>query len=327
MPHRFGFDWVKRVTLASALILSAGAAVAQTKIVVGMVAPGPPQWPLYVAEELGFNKQGQIAIDDLSTGATTAQQLAVGTINIAHSGFPDFVRATDQGAPIKIIVITQALPPYTIYAKPHIKKIADLKGKTISIGGVKDVTLIYLKGFLAAANLKSSDVDFVYAKAAGDRFAALAAGGVDAAILNPPTSFRAASMGLSAVGEISDHVKDFPFTVWAVNTEWAQKNRQAVMAFVSGYQQSVTWLYDPANEERAITILMKYAKIDRNDAKSSYDYLITKLHAFSWTGEITAETFEKMKLGLIELGDIKEPAPPLSKFYDPAYVEAGLKKP
>jgi len=315
-----------RLALAAAIaVCASGAALAQTKILAGMVAPGPPQWPMYVAEELGYHKDGKIVIEPLSTGASTAQQLAVGAVNIAHSGFPDFIRASDQGAPVKIIINTLAEPPYTIYAKPNIKTIADLKGKTISIGGVKDVTLIYMKGFLAGGGLKASDVDFIYAKAAADRFAALAAGGVDAAILNPPTSFRAAAMGMSAVGEISAYVKDFPFTVWAVNTSWADKNTDAVATFAKSYQRSIAWLYDPANEEQAISILMKHAKIDRNDAKSSYDYLITKLHAFSRTGEISEQMFEKMKQGLIELGDIKEPAPPLSKFYDHRFV-AGLAK-
>jgi NitT/TauT family transport system substrate-binding protein len=321
---------VVRSTIGACAVLSAflipcgmlTQAVAQTKIVAGMVAHGPAQWPLYVAEEIGFHKDGGVVVDTVSSGASTAQQLAVGATNIAHSGFPDFIRATHQGARVKIIVNTLASPPYTVFAKPQIKTISDLKGKTISIGGVKDVTLIYMKGFLASAGLKSSDVDFVYAKAAGDRFSALAAGGVDAAILNPPTSFRAANLGLTAVGEISTHVKDFPFTVWAVNTDWAAKNKNALDVFAKSYRRAVAWLYDPANEERAISILRKYAKVDQSDAKASYDYLITKLHAYSPTGELDAKTFAKIKEGLLELGDIKEPVPPLAHFYDGSYLQS-----
>ena len=43
--------------------LSAGAAQAQTKIVTGMVAHGPPQWPQYIATELGWLKQDNIELD------------------------------------------------------------------------------------------------------------------------------------------------------------------------------------------------------------------------------------------------------------------------
>jgi NitT/TauT family transport system substrate-binding protein len=324
MPRVRTVQWCKAlltIALASCAFGGIVAAHAETKILAGMVAPGPPQWPLYVAEELGFHKSGGVSVEPYTSGATTAQQLAVGAVNIAHSGFPDFVRATYQGAGVKIIISTLSTPPYTVYAKTNIKTIADLKGKKISIGGVKDVTLIYMKGFLASAGLKPADVDFVYGKAAGDRFAALAAGGVDAAILNPPTSFRAEAMGLSAVGEISTYVKDFPFTVWAVNTDWAAKNRAALTVFAKSYQRAVAWLYDPANEDRAISILMKYAKIDQKDAKSSYDYLISRLHAYSADGLITEATFAKMAEGLLEMGDIKEPVPPLATFYDGSYLQ------
>ena len=92
---------------------------------------------------------------------------------------------------MKIIISDFIGSPYAIFAKKTIKQIADLKGKLISIGGINDITLIYIKPFLASAGLKTSDVDFVYAKAAGDRFAALVSGGVDATILNPPTYFKA----------------------------------------------------------------------------------------------------------------------------------------
>src|SRR5436190_21981337 len=114
----------------------------------------------------------------VSVGGGTAQQLAAGAIDLSHSGFPEFVRAANQGAHVKIVINDISVPPYTVYAKPTLKKIADLRGKTISIGGIKDVTLIYIKPLLASAGLSASDVDFVYAKASGDRFSALSAGAV-----------------------------------------------------------------------------------------------------------------------------------------------------
>src|SRR5437868_14325271 len=157
--------------------LSAGAAQAQTKIVTGMVAHGPPQWPQYIATELDWFKQDNIELDFVTAGGGGAQQLAAGALDICHSGYPDFARASLQGAPVKIIINDIVASPYAVFAKPTIKQIADLKGKLISIGGNNDITFIYIKPFLASAGLKTSDVDFIYAKAAGDRFSALVAGG------------------------------------------------------------------------------------------------------------------------------------------------------
>src|SRR6478672_11757558 len=190
-----------KAVVAAAMILVAalipGAAQSQTKIVAGMVAHGPPQWPQYIAMEFGWFKQDNIELELLGVGGGGAQQLAGGSLNIAHSGYPDFARAALQGATERIIINDIIASPYGIFAKPAIKQIADLKGKLISIGGPNDITLIYIKPFLASAGLKMTDVDFIYAKAAGDRFSALVAGGVDATILNSPTYFKATSMGLS----------------------------------------------------------------------------------------------------------------------------------
>ena len=186
------------LVLALAATSFAIEARAQTKIIAGMVAHGPPQWPQYIATELGWLKQDNIEIDFVTVGASGAQQLAGGSINVAHSGYPDFARAALAGAPVRIIINDIVASPYAVFAKPAIKTIADLKGKVMSIGGINDITLIYLKPYLASAGLKTTDVDTVYAKAAGDRFAALVSGGVDATILNPPTYFKATSMGLSS---------------------------------------------------------------------------------------------------------------------------------
>jgi ABC-type nitrate/sulfonate/bicarbonate transport system substrate-binding protein len=313
-----------RALAAATLALSAlvaHAAHAQTKIVAGMVAHGPAQWPQYIATDLGWFKQDNIELDLVSAGGGGAQQLAAGALNIAHSGFPDFVRASLQGAPVKIIINDIVVPPYGVFAKPGIKRVADLKGKLVSIGGGKDVTLIYMKAFLAPAGLKSSDVDFVYAKAAGDRFSALASGGVDAAILNPPTYFKATSSGFSNLGDIEPYMKDVPFTVWAANTDWAAKNRTALVAFARNYSRGVRWLYDPANKEAAVEILVKHAKQDRRDIVEAYDFLVAKLKSFSADGNLQDAAYRKMADGLIDLGDMKEPVPPKSAIFDGSFVE------
>ena len=176
--------------------------------------------------EFGWFKQDKIELDLVTVGGGGAQQVAGGSLNIAHSGYPDFARAALQGAPVKIIISDIIGSPYAIFAKPTIKQIADLKGKLISIGGVNDITLIYIKPFLASAGLKTSDVDFVYAKAAGDRFSALVSGGVDATHAQPADLFQGDRAGLYQSRRYrSRHAKEFRSRCGRANTDWAAKNR------------------------------------------------------------------------------------------------------
>ncbi|HEY7243505.1 MAG TPA: ABC transporter substrate-binding protein [Xanthobacteraceae bacterium] len=302
-----------------------GPAYAQARITEGFVSHGALQWPEYIATELGWFKENGVSVDMLVVGAGAAQQLAAGALNIGYSGFPDFIRATNQGAPVKIVINAISAPPYAVYAKPAIKQIAELKGKTVSIGGTKDVTLIYMEAFIGSAGLKASDLDFVYAKATQDRLAALLSGGADAAILYPPSSFRAGAAGYTYLGDIETYLKDFPFTVWAANTSWAASNREALLSYIRAYSRSVRWLYDTSNKDRAVDILVKYSKQDHKDSADTYDYFVSKLHAFSANGRISEAAYRRMTGALAEWGDLKAPVPPVSKFFDLSFVEAAWK--
>ena len=86
------------------------------------------------------------------------QQLAAGSFNIAPTaGMVDPIRAVNKGAPVALICIVIPAPPYALLAKPNIGKIEDLKGKTIIIGGPKDITRIFTERMLAPHGLKSGD--------------------------------------------------------------------------------------------------------------------------------------------------------------------------
>jgi NitT/TauT family transport system substrate-binding protein len=318
---------LRSVAIAAAASLAAaafagGAAQAQTKIIAGMVAHGPPQWPQYIAEEFGWFKADNIDLQLVTVGGGGVAQVAAGSLDMAHSGYPDFARAALHDAPVKIILSDFVGSPYGVFAKKSIEKIADLKGRLISIGGPNDITLIYIKPFLAAAGLKTSDVDFVYAKAAGDRFAALASGAVDAAILNPPTYFKAIETGLSALGDTKRYAEGIPFTVWGANTAWAAQHRDALVAFARDYKRAVAWLDDPVNRRQAIDILVKHARQDPKDSAQAYDYLITKLKLFGPDGDVTDAVYDKMAEGLAEIGTIKAPYPPRSAVFDGSFVQA-----
>ena len=312
--------------LVSAISLAVGdkPARAAEKVMLGFVSHGALQWPEYTAQHFGWFKEAGVEVDMLTVGGGAAQQLVAGAIHIGYSGFPDFIRAANQGAPLKIVINGIGTPPYAIYSKPAIKSIKELKGKVISIGAAKDITTIYTDAFLKSAGLSAKDVDFIYAKATPDRFAALVAGGVDAAILFPPFTFRAGGQGFTNLGDIEPHLKDYPFTVYAVNTGWAQKNEAAMLAFVKAYGKAVRWLYDPANKEEAVKILVKFAKSDAKDSADTYDYFM-RISAYSKDGIVSPNVHKTMSEGLVWLGDLPAPAPPLAKFFDTSYVEKAWK--
>src|SRR5690606_39001042 len=84
----------KGLALATAVLaLGSSATQAETKILQGYVSPGALQWPEYIASEFGWFKENGVSVElIIARGAVGgAQQLAAGSLNLAYSGFPDFM--------------------------------------------------------------------------------------------------------------------------------------------------------------------------------------------------------------------------------------------
>ena len=161
------------------------AAAAAETVTVGLVgAVSATHWPVYIGLKNGYYAAEDLKLDMvfIQSSAALVQQLTAGSLDIALStGLADPIRAIDKGGAISIVRIEMQAPPYALIAKPAIKRWSDLKGKTISIGGPKDITRIYLERMAVPNGVKPGDYDTVFAGATSARFSALTGGAVDAA--------------------------------------------------------------------------------------------------------------------------------------------------
>jgi NitT/TauT family transport system substrate-binding protein len=314
--------------LSGALLLGAGHVVpAQAQqlqtIDVGLTAKTATDWPLYVADALGFFKRYGVAPNFIVVGsaAGNAQQLAAGSLGIGETSSTQIVEAIQGGAPITYAVNQVVTPPYTLVGKKEIKTPAGLKGKMIIIGGVNDITHIFLDALLKPAGLKPDDYTLTYAGGTNERYAALKSGSVDAAILFPPLNFRALSEGYSNLGDVQSVLPSFPFDGFAVNTRWAQTHTTLLVAFLKGYLTGLRWLYNPANKAQAVRILAQATNTNPDDGAKSYDQFFVQLKAFSRDGRSSSADFQKVLNALVTLKVLEPPLPPPTKFYDNRYID------
>jgi ABC-type nitrate/sulfonate/bicarbonate transport system substrate-binding protein len=294
------------MTIAACVALSP-AALAQT-VHVGLVGQGTaPHWPVYIAEARGYFDAEGIKPDFVFTqsNAGLVQQVAAGSLDVAFSsGLVDPIRAIDKGAPIAIIRLEMQAPPYAIMAKPAIKTLADLKGKTISVGGAKDITRIFLERMLKPQGLKSDDYDLMYAGATAARFSALKAGAVDAAMLLPPFNFYAEAEGSNNVGLALQYAKDLPFSGTLMNRAWAEKNRATAEKLIAIMNKSIAFFNDPKNRDDAIKIMVEHSKMKADDITMSYDFL-QKNELFESGGKVSKTKLAGIISALKSLGDVE----------------------
>lgn len=303
-------NWTKRLAAAAGIVMLASAAGAQSAdtVIIGAVGQSSvTNWPSYVAASKGYFEAAGIKPDLVFPPSSSGlvQQLAAGSISVVLSaGLVDPIRAIDKGAAIAITGIAMQSPPYALLAKPGIKSLADLKGKTISIGGAKDITRIFLERMLAPHGVKPGSYDLLFAGATGARFAALKSGAVDAAILLPPFNFYAETEGFRNLGLTIEYAKDLPFSGSMVNRAWASKNPALLKRLFAANQKGMDDLLDTRNREEAITIMQKFSKLSREEVTKSYDFLI-KNDFFDPTGKVSKTKFDALAAALKQLGDIE----------------------
>jgi ABC-type nitrate/sulfonate/bicarbonate transport system substrate-binding protein len=245
-------------------------------------------WPIYIGTAKGMfaAEKLDIKLTFVPSSAGVQQQLAAGALNVSDSGLIDQVRAIFEGAPIALIRLEGQVPPYALLSQPAIKTIAALKGKTIMVGGEKDITRVYLERMFAPAGLKPGEYDLLYAGATMARFAALQSGAVAASMLFQPFNFRAEAAGFTNLGYVFDYAKNLPFSGISVNTSWAAKNKERLERFLAAYGKAVAWFNDRNNRTEAIKILVDASRQAQDDTEKSYD-LLQKIGFFETKGDVS----------------------------------------
>ncbi len=315
---------VLATALAAALSLASTPSRAADTITFGHVgAPSAIVWPIYIGLDQGFFDESGIKLDIIFTrsSAQVMQQLAAGALDMGDTSAFDPVRGVAGGAAVAILTIEATPAPFSLLAKPEIKSIKELKGKTISVGQITDIARIYFDRMLEANGLHDSDVDALPTDSTAARLAALESKAVDASILSAPASFKAAADGFTTIGLAADYVKDFPFGTIDVSRDWAGAHPAIAKRFMTAYLKSVAWFYDDKNRDEAVAIMAAASKTSVSDNAQSYDYY-RQIGFFEKSGTVSKAALKSLVAVLQQTGELKGDLPP-EKLVMPGVTEVG----
>lgn len=305
--------WMKSAAMlaaAAVLFASAPAARALDKITAAAVGgPTGTMWIYYVGYDEGFFKKNGIDLDIIFAHSAPAvmQELAAGSVGVvATDGVVEPIHAADHGADVAIARIIGQSSPYSMEAKPDIKSIKDLKGKTIALGGLVDITAIYWNKVAEANGLKPHDVDIVVIGATAGRFAALKSGTVAASMLLPPFSFHAEDAGFHDIGRVINYVKDVPFTCMAMSRSWAAKHMSEAKRLLKALDESAAWFYTPGNRAALVQMGVKDFHINQKEATESLDFL-RQIKYFAPTSKVSKKDIDNLIAIMRASGDVSHP--------------------
>jgi NitT/TauT family transport system substrate-binding protein len=306
------------------------AAPAPQELTYGYTALGANQWALYAAQARGYLTQQGIALDETNMGSAAAgvQALASGSLDLTNSNPDPLIRAVANGADLIFLAGTLNPPIYSLYGQKDVTSLDMLRGRTIIVGGPKDVTVYLLDRMLAPHGLQRGDYDMVYAGGTPERLRALESGAVQAAILTQPFEFAARREGFPFLIDTYDYVKNLPFSSFAVARGWLETaaNRERAVRFLAAVYRGSQDVCDPARKEAMIRVLADKTRLSEEDARQTYDLLIERAHAIKCDLSLTPDELQKVIDYIVEMGDLPAPGPDPRRVIDGSPREEGIAR-
>jgi ABC-type nitrate/sulfonate/bicarbonate transport system substrate-binding protein len=256
------------------------------------IFPGGFNWPIYVGQDKGFFEKRGIVVQSQDTPNSVSQMtdFAGGRFNIAMTALDNIVAYVEgQGqAPIGpqpeffafMGVDTGFL---SLVAAPAIASIQDLRGKTISVDAMTTGYAFVLYDILRRNGLDKDKGDYEVVGAGGmvQRWNGLREGRHHATLLSAPYNLIATEAGLTELVKATDVIGPYQGNVGAAHRSWAAKNSEKVIGYISGFRDSVSWLYQPPNRTEAIDILCRHLpQMPWATAEASYLELLHSARGF-----------------------------------------------
>jgi NitT/TauT family transport system substrate-binding protein len=235
----------KRLWLLSLLTLLVAVLIGQ-KSTAAPITVGYPQlsggsMPLWVIAENHLDQRYGVDVKPIyiAGGAILTHSLIAGDVTIALTGGA-VVGAVLGGADLTYIGIGLSTYGFTVYAKPEVKDINDLRGKVFGVitkGASSDHAAIAL--FKRYGIRYGQDVQILYFARQGDLLASLQKGIISGGVFSSPTTVMAKRLGFKKLVDIASFKYPYPHNAIATRKSFIRQNPEAIKGFLRAYLASV----------------------------------------------------------------------------------------
>lgn len=219
------------------------------EITVGVVAPAYANVPLWVAQQRGLLERRGLRATERILGTThgVTNALRDGEVDIALSSPEGSIADAVAGGPLRIVAGLTDRPPLSMIALPEHRTFGDLRGGRIGTSSLTEGTRHVAERMLAAHGLSyPADYDFALEGSHVERWKALQAGTIDAALQMIPYDDIATDAGFTDLGPVTE---EFAFNAVCVRLP---AERTLVTAFLAALAEAAEWFRGNIEESAAI---------------------------------------------------------------------------
>lgn len=284
--------------------------------------------PTLIAQEKGFFAAQNLNVDMVIAGQSAAvcQQLLARAVEVGGCSLNDMIQTVEaSGAPLSVVMQESVSVLHNgLLAQPGLTSYADLKGKTIILGGPKDNTVYFFRTMARAHGLGDNDYDMTYAGSSSARYAALKAGGAAASLLTDPFDYQIEQEGFGRLDNLRPKyisAGNYAGNGLVVRKDWAQSHQDEVVRYIRAMLGAIAWINDPAHKDELYALLAAKINLSPDTFERSYQRAVVADTEWSADGRADPAAYLGVLKSLAELGVLPEPLPDPAKYYDMTYVE------
>jgi ABC-type nitrate/sulfonate/bicarbonate transport system substrate-binding protein len=223
------------------------------EIAVGVVAPAYVNVPLWVAQERGFLATRGLTATERIVGSThgVTSALRDGQVDVALTAPEGSIADAVAGGPLRVVAGLIDRPPLSLIAIPRHQTVEDLRGGRIGTSSMTEGTRHVAERMLAAHGLAyPADYEFALEGSHVERWKALQAGTIDAALQMIPYDDIAVDAGFTNLGPaLGPATGAFSFNAACVRLP---ADRDVLTRFLAALAEASQWFREHIEEAAEI---------------------------------------------------------------------------
>src|SRR5262245_32178369 len=295
--------------MAAGAILAAGAGAAPAQAPRpwkhGIIAPKADAGFLLMAAKRGFAEREGLKLEllEVKDDQIGLKALLAGELDSYEGGAQGAIAVGVRGGDVKIMGCHWVVVPHGIMVKAGIDKMEDLKGKPIAVSAPGSFPDMLARVALAKYKIAPSDVRLAAVGGDRDRYTALLAGVVDAAVVSNEYLPLASSKNLKMLLEGKDALPNFlRICMFSSGKVLADRREDAVRYLTA---QSKALRYALSHRDETIKLAMEATDAKPDDPRPAFVFDdVVKVGAVAPDLPLPMDKLTWMQQQMVELGQI-----------------------
>ena len=247
----------------------------------------------------------KLEIVALKNGATAHKALLAGELDSIESSPGAAILAGAHGADLKIVGCDWPGVPHGLMVRATIKKVEDLKGKTVAVAAPGSLPNLLINAILEKYKIAPSDVNFANLGSDLDRFKAVVAGVADAGIV--AAEFMAvAPKDVTMLVAGHDALPNYVRLCLTMTGKTLARRREDAINFVAAEMDALRFAVN--NRDATIKLTQEVIDAKPDDPRPAYAFDDTvKRGSIDPDIGLPLDKLNWMQSELVKAGNLKEP--------------------